>query len=108
MMTSEGAFQANFPVPSLTPLGTLTEQPTYLTIEMAQKKLNANAISVHSYDGGGLNRHLTLTVTPAAYLVIAGVNYMPPVATSAEPVLIRMALRSVLFCTEVLVCVSLI
>jgi hypothetical protein len=91
MMTSEGAFQANFPVPSLTPLGTLTEQPTYLTIETAQKELNANAISVHSYDGGGLNGHLMLTVTPAAYLMIAGVPYVPPVVLSVEPVFLMEA-----------------
>jgi len=88
-MTSEGAFQANFPAPSLTPLGTLTKQPTYLTIETAQKELNANAISVDSYDGGGLNGHLALTVTPAAYLAHdhrSPLVYVPPVAPAAEPV----------------------
>ena len=85
-MTSEGAFQANFPAPSLTPIGTSTSQPTYLTIESAQRELNANAISVHSYEGGGLNGHLALTITPAAYLAIAGVPFVPPVAPTAEPV----------------------
>jgi hypothetical protein len=86
-MTSEGAFQANFPAPSLTPIGTSTSQPTYLTIESAQRELNANAISVHSYEGGGLNGHLTLTITPAVYLAIAGVPpFVPPVAPPSEPV----------------------
>jgi hypothetical protein len=65
-MTSEGAFQANFPAPSLPPIGTSTSQPMYLTIEAAQCKLNANATFVHSYEGGGLNGHLMLTITPAA------------------------------------------
>ena len=85
-MTSEGAFQANFPAPTLTPIGTTTSQPTYLTIENAQRELNANAISVHSFGGGGLNGHFTLTITPAAYLAIAGVPYEPPEAPPSEPV----------------------
>ena len=85
-MTSEGAFQAHFPAPSLSPIGTLTSQPTYLTIETAQRELNANAISVHSYEGGGLHGHLTLTVTPAVYLNIAGVPFEPPHAPTTEPV----------------------
>jgi hypothetical protein len=85
-MTSEAAFLATFPAPTLTPIGTVTTQPTYLTIETAQRELNANAISVHSYDGGGLNGHLALTLTPAAYLAIAGVPYVPPPAPTAEPV----------------------
>jgi hypothetical protein len=84
-MTSEAAFMANFPAPSLTPIGTTTSQPTYLTIESAQRELNANAISVHSYEGGGLNGHLALTVTPAVYLTIAGVPFVPPIAPTAEP-----------------------
>ena len=88
-MTSEGAFQAHFPAPSLSPIGTLTSQPTYLTIETSQRELNANAISVHSYEGGGLNGHLTLTVTPAVYLQIAGVPFVPPSAPTTEPVFLN-------------------
>jgi hypothetical protein len=87
MLTSEGAFQANFPpAPRLTLIGTTTSQPTYLTIENAQRELNANAISVHSFGGGGLNGHLALTITPAAYLAIAGVPFVPPDAPPSEPV----------------------
>ena len=88
-MTSEGAFQVHFPAPSLSPIGTLTSQPTYLTIETAQRELNANAISVHSYEGGGLNGHLTLTVTPAVYLQIAGVPFVPPSAPTTEPLFLN-------------------
>ena len=85
-MSSEAAFLANFPAPSLTPIVTLSSQPTYLTIENAQHELNANAISVHSYEGGGLNTsHLALTVTPGQYLEIAGVPFVPPIAPPLEP-----------------------
>ena len=84
-MTSEGASsQPNFPAPH----ADTHWHPDLaaLTIETAQRELNANAISVYSYAGSGLNGHLTLTVSPAVYLTIAGEPYVLPLAPPVEPV----------------------
>jgi len=74
--TADSAITANFPTAILTPLASLTSPPTYLSLKTAQRDLNANAASVHSYTGGG---HLALTI-------LAGVLFVPPVAPPATPI----------------------
>jgi hypothetical protein len=78
---------ANFPFLELTPFADDRHPPIFSTLRTLQRELNANATSVHSNDGGGLHGHLTLTVTPARYLQIAGPgNAFPaPYAPDCEP-----------------------
>lgn len=76
----------NFPTPELTPIATNTTPPTYTSLQVLQKELNANAASVHSNAGGGIHGHLALTMTPAEYLVIAGEAFLAPVAPPVNPV----------------------
>jgi hypothetical protein len=78
---------ANFPISVLTPVATIITTPTYLSIRTVQRELNANAASVHSYEGGANHGLLTLTITPQAYLVIAGVPFVPPVVPPVQPIL---------------------
>jgi hypothetical protein len=61
--------------------------PTYLSLETAQRKLNANAASVHSYQGGGCHGHLALTIAPAAFLALAMVSFVLPAVPALAPVL---------------------
>jgi len=77
--TADSAITANFPTAILTPLASLTSPPTYLSLKTAQRDLNANAASVHSYTGGGRHGHLALTI-------LAGVLFVPPVAPPATPI----------------------
>jgi hypothetical protein len=44
-------------------------------------------MSVHSNDSGGLHGHLTLSVTAAKYLTVAGVAFPAPVAPPANAVI---------------------
>jgi hypothetical protein len=78
---------ANFPFPVLSPFASETTQPNHATLQVLQRELNANAMSVHSNDGGGLHGHLTLTVTAAKYLTVAGVAFPAPVAPPANAVI---------------------
>jgi hypothetical protein len=78
---------ANFPYPILTPFASDRSPPNHASLLTLQRELNANAISVHSTRGGGLHGHLTLTVTAARYLTIAGqLNpFEIPLAPPAQP-----------------------
>jgi hypothetical protein len=89
MATSTIGVTANFPFPALTPFATDRQPPSHTSILLLQRELNSNAMSVHSNDGGGLHGHLTLTVTPQRYAVIAGAaNLFPvPVAPPTVPVI---------------------
>jgi hypothetical protein len=77
----------NFPITVLTPIATTNSAPTFLSIRTAQKELNSNAASVHSYEGGAMHGLLCLTLTPQAYLAIAGVPFIPPAVPPAQPML---------------------
>jgi hypothetical protein len=79
---------SNFPVPKLSTIATHQTPPTYATIRVAQKELNSNAAAVHSHGGGGRHGLLALTVTPAAYLTIAGVPFIPPPVPPLQPVIL--------------------
>ena len=84
---ADSSILANFPTAVLTPIASLTSPPTYLSLETAQRELNANAASVHSYGGGGRHGHLALTIAPAAYLALATVPFVPPAVPALAPVL---------------------
>lgn len=92
--TEHSSVTSTFPHVVLSPIATLTSQPTYQSIQIAQRELNANASSVHSVRGGGLHGHLALTISDDAYLLLAGTDFeapelpdpapeIPPNATSA-------------------------
>lgn len=71
---------ANFPKATLTPIASLSVPPTFLTLAIAQKELNANASSVHSTCGSGRHGHLALTISADAYLALKGFAFLTPVA----------------------------
>ena len=83
---TSASITASFPTPILTPIATLTSPPTYATIRLAQTQLNANATTVPSYAGDGIHGHLSLTLLPAAYLLISGnIPFIPPVNGPIQP-----------------------
>jgi hypothetical protein len=53
-------------------------EPTYATIHMVQKRLNANAASIHSYRGGGNHGHLGAIISPTRYAAIGPVPFIAP------------------------------
>jgi hypothetical protein len=81
------AVTANFPQPVLTPFATEFQPPTHSSLQVLQRELNANAMSVHSNEGGGTFGHLTLTISVADYAAIIGmIPFPPPPAPPAAPV----------------------
>lgn len=84
--TADSAITANFPTAILTLLASLSSPLTYLSLETAQRELNANSAPVHSYASGGRHGHLALTIAPVAYLALSGVLFVPPVAPPAAPI----------------------
>jgi hypothetical protein len=76
----------NFPWPVLTPVGSATVKPNYNALYTLQRELNANASSVHSNNGGGLNGHMALTVSNAEYLIRSNnVAFVVPIAPPNNP-----------------------
>jgi hypothetical protein len=75
---------ANFPFPVLTPFASDLQPPTHATLQVLQRELNANAMSVHSNNGGGRHGHLTLTVTPERYNDITQAAFPVPIAPPAN------------------------
>jgi hypothetical protein len=53
-------------------------EPTYATIHMVPKRLNANAASIHSYRGGGNHGHLGAIISPTRYAEIIPVPFIAP------------------------------
>jgi hypothetical protein len=53
-------------------------EPTYATIHSIQKRLNANAASVHSYQGGGNHGYLGAIISPTQYVAINPVPFIAP------------------------------
>jgi hypothetical protein len=81
------AVTANFPQPVLTPFATEFQPPTHSWLQVLQRELNANAMSVHSNEGGGTFGHLPHTISAADYTAIVGtIPFPPPPAPPAAPV----------------------
>jgi hypothetical protein len=83
------AITATFPFPNLTPFASDRQPPTHASLLLLQREINANAMAVHSNSSGGLHGHLTLTVPPARYLVLAGASnaFAVPIARPPLPVI---------------------
>jgi hypothetical protein len=88
MVSSAADLKAAFPTVILTPVGTLSDPPTYATIRQIQVELNGNARSVHSNGGDGILGHLALTLPPAKYNALSAGNvpFVPPVNPPPSPV----------------------
>jgi hypothetical protein len=65
-----------FPHPELTPI---LGKPTAATLKHLKKEVYANARSVHSDLGGGLNGHLGIVMANAPYILRAGQMFDPPI-----------------------------
>jgi hypothetical protein len=65
-----------FPHPVLTPI---TDKPTAATIKQLKKETFANARSVHSKLGGGMNGHLGIVMAVAPYVIRAGQPFVAPI-----------------------------
>jgi hypothetical protein len=81
-MTTE--FNNIFPHPTLTPLSTTT--PNQTTLKILHQEMNANAIAVTSNRGNGQLGHLALVISPAKYLILSGIPFVPPVHPGNAPV----------------------
>jgi hypothetical protein len=81
MTTTNTSFP--FPHAQLTPI---PGKPTAATIRQLKKEIYANARSVHSDRGGGLNGHLGLVMPTAAYVLRAGDAFNEPNHPGPQPV----------------------
>ena len=84
-ISSDSTFANGFPHAKLTEVSA-DEFPTFSTLKQLHKEINANAISVPSILGGGFHGHLALVISPAAYLVLAGVAFIAPIAPGAQAI----------------------
>ena len=75
----------SFPLPH-EPLTPIPGKPSAATIRQLKKELYANARSIHSDRGGGLNGHLGLVMPTAAYVIRAGVAFDVPDHPGLQPV----------------------
>lgn len=74
-----------FPYPVLTPFPDGT--PTYQTLCLLHKEVNANAMAIPSRRGDGIQGHYALVVSEATYLTESGnIPFIPPHNPGAEPV----------------------
>lgn len=71
-----------FPHPELTKI---EGKPTNTSIQILQRELFTNARSIVSTRGGGINGHLALLMSPAAYLTRAGIAFIPPQHPGPSP-----------------------
>ena len=72
----------NFPHETLTPIN---GKPTNTTLQTLQRQLFTNARSVPSTRGGGTHGHLAILLSPADYLLRAGVPFVIPVHPGPPP-----------------------
>ena len=79
-MTSSPKF--NFPHETLTPI---IGKPTNTTLQTLQRQLFTNARSVPSTRGGDNHGHLAILLSPADYLLRAGVAFVVPTHPGAPP-----------------------
>jgi hypothetical protein len=82
-MTSPQSTSFIFTTPVLT---NIEGKPTRATLQILQKQLNANAMSVQSQRGGGQHGHLQLVLTDAAYLTLTGVTFVVPIHPGPVPI----------------------
>ena len=75
MTSSVEKIRDSFPFLTVDPI---VGQPTYEAIKELQKKLNANAASIHSHLGNGKLGLLYLTMTPEVYNTLSDVAFVPP------------------------------
>ena len=75
MTSSVEKIRDSFPFLTIEPI---VGQPTYEMIKELQKKLNANAASIHSHLENGRLGLLYLTVTPQVYNTLSDVEFVPP------------------------------
>ena len=71
-----------FPHAALTPI---IDKPTAATIKQLKKECFANARSVHSERGGGMNGHLGIVMAPAPYFIRAGEPFIAPIHPGVQP-----------------------
>jgi hypothetical protein len=78
----------DFPHPVLTKIGNNNTEPTFTSILVAHVELNANAASIYSARGDGLQGHLSLTIDANDYVErsISNTPFDPPTAPPAAPV----------------------
>jgi hypothetical protein len=75
----------SFPLPHAQ-LTLIQGKPTAAAIRQLKKELYANARSIHSDHGGGLNGHLGLVMPTAAYVIRAGAVFNEPQHPGVQPV----------------------
>ena len=76
--TTIAAIVSGFPHPILTPIATMTTEPTYSTLRITQTQLNANAASVHSNTRDGIHGHIVLMLPPPEFAVLTPVQCLTP------------------------------
>jgi hypothetical protein len=78
----------DFPHPVLTKIGDNNTEPTFASILVAHVELNANAASIYSACGDGLQGHPSLTIDANDYIEhsIGNKPFDPPTAPPAAPV----------------------
>jgi hypothetical protein len=77
----------DFPHPVLTKIGDLNTELTFTSILIAHVELNANAASIYSARGDGLQGHLAPTIDANDYVKrsLGNTPVEPPTAPSAFP-----------------------
>jgi hypothetical protein len=76
---------ALFPEKTIEKISSNNERPSWQTINTAQLKLNANALTIDSTVGGGTKGHLFLLTSVAAYTTLVGTAYVLPVNPGPLP-----------------------
>jgi hypothetical protein len=86
-MAPIGASSFDSPHPVLTKIGDNNTEPTFVSILVAHVELNANAASVYSARGDGLQGHLALTIDANDYIKrsIGNKPFLPHTAPPAVP-----------------------
>jgi hypothetical protein len=76
------------PHPVLTKIGDNNTEPTFTSILIAHVELNANAASIYSARGDGLQGHLALTIDANDYVERSLRNkpFLPPTAPPTFPI----------------------
>lgn len=78
-------FSNGYPHAELTKL-TLDAPPSYASLKLLHKEINANAMSVPSLRGGGQHGHLALVINAARYLILTGAAFVTPPPPGPQPV----------------------
>jgi hypothetical protein len=86
-MAPINASSFDFPHPVLTKIGNNNTEPTFAPILVAHVELNANAASIYSARGDGLQGHIALAIDANDYVKcsIGNKPFLPPTAPPAVP-----------------------